>query len=413
MYRMLQVAVITLVITFITASSWANSTPQVSNVVAAQRGDDSKLVDIYYDLADADGDACTVWAAVKNTAEADWRIPILSVVGAVGSGISPGTNKHIVWDAGADIPGWQGNFKVRVYADDGNSDDSLVLIPGGEFEMGDHYNAGGTDEVPKHDVYLDAFLMSRYEVTNQQYCTYLNNARSQGQIEVRADNVVYAVGDNDPYLTTYEGSSYSRISYNGSVFTILPDMENHPVVMVSWYGAVAFANWKSQQQGYQTCYNLTTWVCDLTKNGFRMPTEAEWEYAARGGHHNPYYKYPWGSNSISCSYLNYRNGTIYCNPLGLSAYPYTATVGYYSPNNFGLYDISGNVWEWCNDWYASDYYGSSPYTNPPGPTSGSYRVVRGGAWNFSATYCRVAERSGHAPSHRYDYNGFRLVLDLE
>jgi formylglycine-generating enzyme required for sulfatase activity len=197
-------------------------------------------------------------------------------------------------------------------------------------------------------------------------------------------------------------------------------MAEHPVVEVSWYGAVAYCNWRSQQEGYQQLYDPCdpNWPCDFSKHGYRLATEAEWEYAARGGCHDPYYQYPWCDNSIDCSKANFDDG-YYCNPLGLTAWPYTSPVGYYSQNNYGLYDMAGNVWEWCNDWYDSDYYTwckdtcGEPCPNPTGPDSDTERVVRGGAWNNTATRSQTGKRHNNPPSLRDYDHGFRIVLDLE
>jgi formylglycine-generating enzyme required for sulfatase activity len=154
---------------------------------------------------------------------------------------------------------------------------------------------------------------------------------------------------------------------------------NHPVIHVSWNDAAAYAEWLSRKTGQ-------TW---------RLPTEAEWEYAAQGGKN---YKYA-GSSIIS-------NVGWYSKNSGGK----THIVGQKSPNNFGLYDMTGNVWEWCSDWFGSDYYKSSPQNNPQGPSSGSGRVLRGGSWSHYARYCRTAHRHNRRPDARNYYNGFRLVL---
>jgi len=295
-----------------------------------------------------------------------------------------------------------------------NIPDDMVYIPGGEFEMGDHYDVGRTDEKPVHTVYVDSFYMSKYEITNQQYCDFLNAAN----VKVVA-GVVYASSDSTnlyPYFSTYSYTPYSQITYSDGSFNVRSrdgySMAVHPVVWASWRGAVAYCNWRSNEEGYEQCYNLATWQCDFSKHGYRLPTEAEWEYAARGGCHTPYYKYPWCDNTINCTKANFYNGAT-CNPLGLSSYPHTAPVGYYSANNFGLYDMAGNVSEWCNDWYGSEYYSTSPYDNPTGPGSGDRRVIRHGGWTVSANYCRIATRSWAYPSGRSYVNGFRIVFDLE
>jgi len=287
-------------------------------------------------------------------------------------------------------------------------------IPGGEFEMGDHFGIGNPDELPLHDVYIDSFYMDIYEVTNQKYCDYLNTAYPV-LIEVNG-GVVYKKGDTEPYCDTYSYDIHSRIHWDSGTetFSVTQDKEDHPVVEVSWYGAVAYANWCSSQEGLTPCYDLDTWDCTFGAGGYRLPTEAEWEYAARGGNHNPYYKYPWG-DSIDGSKANYKN----------SGDPYdngTTPVGYYDgnqipsgsdmANGYGLYDMSGNVFDWCNDWYDSNYYSSSPYSNPHGPLSGSYRVLRDFSWGTDQSYSRCANRYYTLIDNRGGYHGFRLVLEM-
>jgi len=414
-----------IVVLFWSGAVWGNSAPVVSNVSANQRGDDSKLVDIRYDLADADGDSCTVWVVASNDGGATWRVPILTVWGNIGPGITPGLNKHIVWDAGQDMAGVVGDFKVRVYADDGQSADGLILIPGGEYLMGDPFGDGDSDEQPVHPVFIDTFMMSRHEVTNQQYLEFLNNTFSAGLIEVKTDNLVYKKTTGYRYCATYDADHNSRIAFTGSRFVLAPsEKANHPMVEVTWYGAAAYCNWRSEQLGKELCYNPTTFAPDLSKHGCRLPTEAEWEVAARGGAAGR--RFPWG-DTINHDYANYlANGSAFtydtspyttytCHPTyAVGTQPHTAPVGSFSANGYGLFDMVGNVWEWCNDWYHGTYYSSSPYYNPPGPASGSSRVIRGGAWNNGpAVLCRVASRNNYNPTYLNYSIGFRLALDLE
>jgi len=302
----------------------------------------------------------------------------------------------------------------------------MVFIPGGTFAMGDNFNEGVSSEWPVHTVTVDSFYVGKYELTNGQYCDYLNSAMSQGIIRVTS-GVVYKAGSGTtyPYCDTSTSSSLSQIAYSGGVFTVRSKggrgMANDPMVHVSWYGAAAYCNWRSQEEGKEQCYNLSTLDCDFEKKGYRLATEAEWEYGARGGFSGR--RFPWG-DTISHSQANYRSESGYSydvSPTGGyhptwndGVYPYTAPAGSFAANGYGLYDMAGNAWEWCNDWYSGLYYSSSPTNNPTGPIGGAYRVLRGGgAWGINAYYCRVAYRDYYRPAYRFGDVGFRLVLDFQ
>jgi len=300
----------------------------------------------------------------------------------------------------------------------------MAHIPGGSFQMGDSFSEGGSSELPVHTVTLDSFYMGKYEVTNGQYCQYLNSALLQSLITVTS-GVVYGSGNNQPYCDTNTSASYSQIAYSGGVFSVRTkggrDMSNDPMVMVSWYGSVAYCNWRSQQEGKEQCYNLSTWVCDFNEHGYHLATEAELEYAARGGLSGK--RFPWADPNITHSQANYYSSSSYAYDISPTRgyhptwsdgiYPYTSPVGSFAGNGYGVYDMAGNVWEWCNDWYSSTYYSSSPPNNPTGPTSGSSRVLRGGGWYINASYCRVADRYVSYPINRSSINGFRVVLDFQ
>ena len=320
---------------------------------------------------------------------------------------------------------------IQWLSGDPNIYDDMAYIPDGEFEMGDHLGEGQPRELPVHLVYVDSFYMSRYTVTNQQYCDYLNSAKSAKEIKVHR-NIIYAFSDNSnsyPYCDTHSADTDSQIDYSAGLFSVrlkdgIIDMSDHPMLEVSWYGAVAYCNWRSQQEGYDRCYNLSdpNWQCDFTKNGYRLPTEAEWEYAARGDEHNPYYRYPWG-DSIDGSKANYWDSG---DPYETGASPWTTPVGYYDggqipagtdmANGYGLYDMVGNVWEYCNDWSSETYYSISPYDNPTGPVSGTRRIVRGVDWVYGkhgpSYLCRVAARVSVPPDSQNAVVGFRIVLDF-
>ena len=294
----------------------------------------------------------------------------------------------------------------------------MVLIPGGAFQMGDHFSEGDPNELPVHAIRLDSFYMDIHEVTNRQYAGALNRALGQGLIHV-ASGFVRGHGSSAVYCDTTTSSSLSQVTWEGGKFGVIAGKENHPMVRVSWYGAVVYANWRSTWEGRQPCYDLSTWECNFDANGYRLPTEAEWEYAARGGEHDPHYRYPWG-NSIDGSNANYWDSG---DPYETGAYPWTAPVGYYDgrqtppgtgmANGHGLYDMAGNVWEWCNDWYAAEYYLTAPRDNAYGADHGPRRVRRGGSWYERERVLRCACRSGINPGHRVLSGGFRLAMNSE
>jgi len=240
------------------------------------------------------------------------------------------------------------------FAPASTGDDNMVFVQGGTFQMGSNEEA---DEKPIHTVTVNDFYIGKYEVTQKEWK------------EVMGKNPSNWKGDE------------------------------LPVERVSWYDAVEFCNKKSEKEGLQKCYsgsgkNIT---CNFNANGYRLPTEAEWEYAARGGNKSRDYTYS-GSNSIG--------DVAWCSSNSGSK---THPVGKKQSNELGIYDMSGNVWEWCNDWYDSNYYSSSPRNNPPGASVGFRRVDRGGGWDGSAGYCRVADRSISNPGYSYINVGFRLV----
>jgi formylglycine-generating enzyme required for sulfatase activity len=324
----------------------------------------------------------------------------------------------------------------------------MVTIPAGEFLMGDHYGYVDpnhpSDEIPIHTVRLSAYSMGRYDVTVEQYCDFLNSALAQGLIQV-SNGIVYLAGGSDPLFLTRQADPYSRIGYGGGTFSVLDNRGDHPVTSVLWHGAAAYCNWLSDRVGLDKCYNPATWECDFSKNGYRLPTEAEWEYAARGGQFNPYYVYPWG-NTMDSTKANIPNSG---DPFETGPLPWTTPVGFYSGqvhqksdfswpgsqvsystsdggNSFGLYDMAGNVWQWCNDWYGQNYYAASPGDDPTGPATGTpmpdgkpYRVLRGGNWyngdSSDPGHARVSNRDPayyrgpQDPNHPYYHVGFRVA----
>ena len=247
----------------------------------------------------------------------------------------------------------------------------MVLIPAGEFQMGS--NHGEDDEKPVHTIYLDAFYMDKYEVTNAQFQQFLQ-ANPQWQKDKIA--LKYHGGY---YLSSWDGLNYPE------------GQANHPVVSISWYAAAAYAQWA----------------------GKRLPTEAEWEKAARGGLAGK--KYPLGDELSHDDANYYETG-------GRDIWDKTAPVGSFPPNGYGLYDMAGNVWEWCADEYDSDYYSTSPTNNPKG--TGTVvrfknndfinviypRVFRGGSWGNYAELSRCACRGSNSPTDTYQVIGLRCGM---
>ncbi|MFN8241768.1 MAG: formylglycine-generating enzyme family protein [Bacteroidales bacterium] len=325
------------------------------------------------------------------------------------------------------------------------------LIPGGEFEMGDHFGfvdpSHPSDELPVHDVKVNAFYMEVTETTNDQFKEFLNDAYSEKLIEVR-DNIVYYKSGTDPLYLTNSYSSFYSIAWSSGSFSVADFRAKHPVTGVMWPGATAYCNWLSRKNDLEECYNISTGSCDFSKAGYRLPTEAEWEFAARGGHTADYYNYPAG-NSIVISSVNLPASG---DPYETGSYPNTTPVAFFDgslrlksdfnwpgsqssyqttdgKNGFGLYDMQGNVWEFINDWYGQNYYSISPYDNPTGPATGfimpdgkPYRGMRGGNWynglvvsGINDGHSRVSNRNPsyyrgpQDPNHPYYHLGFRVV----
>jgi formylglycine-generating enzyme required for sulfatase activity len=310
--------------------------------------------------------------------------------------------------------------------------EEFISIPAGTFEMGRPYrniDSSAQNEVPVHDVYLDAYAIGKYEVTNQQMADVLNWAYDQGYLYNR-NGVSYTGGAVGVYahgeylMSTYADWEDSSIEFSAGKFTVQSrtgyggqsfDMSSHPANLVSWYGCVAYCNWRSEMEGLDSCYNFTGWSRYApVRNGYRLPTEAEWERAAAwdGDRH---WRYGFSSDTISAARANY-SLEFSLNPLGLTTDPKTSPVGWFngvnvSPNGnvqtqdsrspVGAYDMSGNLEEWCHDWYSWGYYATSPGSNPEGGAFPHTRVVRGGAYYSGQKATRAAYREGRQENYGY------------
>lgn len=234
---------------------------------------------------------------------------------------------------------------------------AMVLLPGGTFTMGDE---GGEIDEPPHEVTVGPFYIDVCEVTQQEF--------------------ERAIGENP-----------SKVKGR-----------NNPVEQVRWSDAVRYCNARSREEGLDPAYDLKTWTCRFEANGYRLPTEAEWEYAARAGTTTAYH---FGDADAKLKAHGWYKATSGGKP---------RPVKQRKPNAWGLYDVAGNLWEWCNDFYQVDYYLESPAKDPRGPGSGEKKVLRGGCWGSNPDACRSAYRYNENPAYTdacfgYDIYGFRCV----
>ena len=232
----------------------------------------------------------------------------------------------------------------------------MVKLPAGRFLMGDPNEI----DAPPHEVAVSSFYIDKYLVTQEQYQKTMNANPSR-----------------------WKGGK-------------------NPVEQIRWSDAVRFCNARSQSKGLTPCYDLTSWKCNFEADGYRLPTEAEWEYACRAGTTSAWFFGDDASKIGDYAWFDKNSGG------------HPRPVGEKRPNAWGLLDICGNVWEWCNDFYGVDYYRSSAQQDPRGPDGGKNRVLRGGAWRFSPESLRSGYRYNENPGYAdvcfgYDIYGFRCV----
>jgi|GEM_PF-1528274 len=260
---------------------------------------------------------------------------------------------------------------------------TLVLIRGGTFDMGDTFGDVEADEKPVHSVTVSDFYMGKTEVTVGQFRKFVESTGYKTDAEKQG----WAYAWTESGWDKVNGASWLKPGF--------AQTDNHPVVYISWNDANEFCKWAS---------------C-------RLSTEAEWEYEARNKGQS--IKYSWGNSkpigrkganvADESAKKKFPDWTIF---EGYNdGYVFTAPVASYDANELDLYDMSGNVWEWCSDWYDSDYYKNSPRNNPKGPASGTARVLRGGSWDDDPRGCRAAFRGRVDPENRLNYTGFRVVQD--
>ena len=303
------------------------------------------------------------------------------------------------WFVDATAPADSARFyRVAAFSNGFNPPNCMAFIPGGGFAMGNcmNTNEGNDAELPLHTVTVSAFYMDCYEVTKALW-----------------DEII-AWNDGNGYVYDSAGSGKDS---------------THPVQFVNWYDCVKWCNARSEKEGLTPCYYTdpgltqvykTNWANPYVKwdaNGYRLPTEAEWEKAARGG--LSWKRFPWSQTNITHNLANYVSSVDYAYDTSptrgyhpayaTGGYPYTSPVGSLLPNGYGLYDMAGNVWEWCWDWDEITYYSASPTTDPHGPGAGFGRVVRGGAWSYHAYHARCSYRYFHDSWDQFSFTGFRCV----
>jgi len=258
----------------------------------------------------------------------------------------------------------------------------MMFIPAGVFLMGSPEGVGDKDELPQHTVYLDSFFIDKTEVTNAIFEQFVIETNYQTDAEKSGKS--YAFVNNDWYLVS--GADW-RHPFGPS--SDISGLDDHPVIHVSWNDAVAYCEWA----------------------GKRLPTEAEWEKAARGTAGTTY---PWGNDPPAGNLVNYADSNTNFDWSVRSVndgYKYTAPVGSYpdGASPYGLLDAAGNVWEWVADWYGKEYYSQSPESNPQGPTTGTIRVMRGGAWDDLISGIRSSYRAAYAQTNTNGDTGFRCA----
>ena len=369
--------------------------PVVSNVTSQQRVG-TKLVDITYNVADADGDLLKIRIEVSSNSGTTYNVPASSLSGAIGTNVTPGTGKQIVWNAGVDWDGeYSAQMRVKVIASDAKGLPGLVWgneVAAGGFLMGQDGGVEGSG--PSRHVNIPwSFWLSKYEIRNDQYCEYLNIALADGKVLRNGQTTATSAsalftGAPANALLLNLGDAYD-IRWNVNKFEPVTGLSDRPV-SVTWYGALAFAMFY----------------------GYDLPTTAEWEKGARGPNNDDegeHLIYPWG-NAISSGYANYGYNLFYKTPVGY----YNGNQTPFGPNNangYGLYDVIGNVAEWTRslDTTIETYSQQESLSASHNLLNTSNRLLRGGHYASGAGAASIYARSVYSPASYDLFNGFRVI----
>ena len=392
----------------------AFAAPWVTNVTTSVSGTN---VTIKYAISDTNFNSANVYVLVSPDSGNTWAVPATNFSGTFGRGVAVSATlatNTIVWNAGTDWPGTNdNNCRVRVVA----CDNGMVMIPAGSYNRGD--NLDSESDAPVYSVFINAFLMDSNLVTYGQWQTVYNWAITNGY---SFDNPGSGKGANYPVVNINWFDAVKWCNARSEMEGVEPEYEDYGVSASQWN------TMRSGRGGYigVQCLSYYFLLYDPSLNiGYRLPTEAEWEKAARGGLSGQ--RFPWG-NTISESQANYMGATNngYSYDLGPNGYnsigsvggtsPATSPVGSFPANGYGLFDMAGNVNEWCWDNYGSTNY-TSGQTNPPGgyydiggyENTNSYCVIRGGSWTNFASVARCANRGQLVFTNALNTVGFRCV----